>query len=401
MPADIRFPLERANGVQIVKTAAALARGGRAHDAAGAPERPAADARDPGPLRRRAAARLEVRRLRVCHRAGAFALPRASLPGPRHRSSALRALRRGARRLHARPPARRRCCCALPAGARAWCTRRTRWRRSCTASAARSTARGEAPNARKARAAARAREGARVAARRRLRDHHRRHPRQLRARPTATARRVHVVPERLRRPADRAFPGLPAGEPPRVALRRPALSLEGRRRAGGGHGAACPAARLVILGGLEGEADTGARARARGSAAGLAARTEMPGTGPAGARGGRAARARPWSRCRSCSTAMTERHTSPLKAFEAMAAGPADRGLRPAVARREVLRDGENALLVPPGDARRAGRGAAARCWTIATLAERLARAALCRRAPRTPGTRGPRRSSALFAEVR
>ena len=43
MPADVRFPLERANGVQIVKTAAALAARGRAHDAARARERPAPD----------------------------------------------------------------------------------------------------------------------------------------------------------------------------------------------------------------------------------------------------------------------------------------------------------------------------------------------------------------------
>ena len=30
VPADVRFPLERANGIQIVKTAAALARAGAA-----------------------------------------------------------------------------------------------------------------------------------------------------------------------------------------------------------------------------------------------------------------------------------------------------------------------------------------------------------------------------------
>jgi len=49
-------------------------------------------------------------------------------------------------------------------------------------------------------------------------------------------------------------------------------------------------------------------------------------------------------------TAMTERHTSPLKVFEAMAAG------RPLVvsdlpSSREVLRPDENAVLVTPGDA--------------------------------------------------
>ena len=44
-----------------------------------------------------------------------------------------------------------------------------------------------------------------------------------------------------------------------------------------------------------------------------------------------------------------------------MAAGRAIVASRPALARREVLRHGENALLVPPGDAARAGRGPAAR----------------------------------------
>ena len=65
-------------------------------------------------------------------------------------------------------------------------------------------------------------------------------------------------------------------------------------------------------------------------------------------------------------TAMTLRHTSPLKAFEAMAAG------RPIVASdlpssREFLRHGENAWLVPPDDA--------------AALAEGLRAAARRRRA--------------------
>ena len=73
VPADIRFPLERANGVQIVKTAAALSGAGarttllvRQSD-----PRPTADILalfgvDPHPC-------LSVRRLGVLHRRGAFA----------------------------------------------------------------------------------------------------------------------------------------------------------------------------------------------------------------------------------------------------------------------------------------------------------------------------------------
>ena len=78
IPADIRFPLERANGIQIVKTAAALAARGGAHDAARAAERPAAHRRDPRPVR--PARRTRASRSagsRSVTAAGAFALPRA------------------------------------------------------------------------------------------------------------------------------------------------------------------------------------------------------------------------------------------------------------------------------------------------------------------------------------
>ena len=156
MPADIRFPLERANGVQIVKTAAALAARGRAHDAARAPERPAPDRGDPGPLRRRRRTpACDVRRLRRAAPARARSRCRAprSCARAMARGAAPRCAR-GARRVHARPAARGPA--AAPARPRraAWSTRRTRWRRSCTASAARSTAPARRPIRRKARAPA-------------------------------------------------------------------------------------------------------------------------------------------------------------------------------------------------------------------------------------------------------
>ncbi|HVR72601.1 MAG TPA: hypothetical protein VMT87_17330, partial [Vicinamibacteria bacterium] len=78
IPADIRFPLERASGVQIVKTAAALAR-------AGTPTTLLVRKSDPRPTSEILAdygadahPGLEVRRLGVLHRRGSFLLPRAS-----------------------------------------------------------------------------------------------------------------------------------------------------------------------------------------------------------------------------------------------------------------------------------------------------------------------------------
>jgi glycosyltransferase involved in cell wall biosynthesis len=95
---------------------------------------------------------------------------------------------------------------------------------------------------------------------------------------------------------------------------------------------------------------------------------------------------------------MTERHTSPLKAFEAMAAG------RPLAASdlpssREVLRDGETALLVPPGDA---GALAAAlrRLLDDGALGARLAEAAWRDAAAYSWDARA-KRLRALFDEVR
>jgi len=159
--------------------------------------------------------------------------------------------------------------------------------------------------------------------------------------------------------------------------------------------AAVPGARLVILGGIEGEADT-RRIRSLVEARGLGARTEMPGPVPqarvADALGRAAVVVAPFLRA-----GMTERHTSPLKVFEAMAAG------RPIVASdlpssREILRDGENALLVPPGDA---GALAASLRRVLGDdgLARRLA-AAAWDEAPRYSWEARARALGELFEEV-
>jgi glycosyltransferase involved in cell wall biosynthesis len=183
--------------------------------------------------------------------------------------------------------------------------------------------------------------------------------------------RARVIPNGCQVPVDRAFPGLAREQPPRVLYagqlypwKGVDVLVEALTQ--------LPEARLVLLGGLPGERDL-TRIQALVEGRGLGPRTEMLGTVPqlrvAEELRRAAVVAVPFLR-----TAMTERHTSPLKAFEAMAAG------RPLVvsdlpASREFLRDGENALLVPPGEAS-ALAGALRRLLSEPVLAERLARTA-------------------------
>jgi glycosyltransferase involved in cell wall biosynthesis len=96
-------------------------------------------------------------------------------------------------------------------------------------------------------------------------------------------------------------------------------------------------------------------------------------------------------------SAISTRFTSPLKLFEYMAAG------RPIVASdlpsiREILTDGANALLVPPGNAG-ALAGAIDRLMTDPGLAARLARTAFDE-VPTYSWERRAERLEALFAEV-
>ena len=142
MPADIRFPLERANGVQIVKTAAALARAGARTTLLVRHSDPAAHGRDPRPVRRRPASRparapparaASARRLRAARARPSWPAP----PWPRCPPC-------GAARSCSRATSSSRTCCSACPARPGWSTRPTRWSRSCTGSGARSTARGEA-----------------------------------------------------------------------------------------------------------------------------------------------------------------------------------------------------------------------------------------------------------------
>ena len=390
IPADIRFPLQRANGVQTVKTAAALA-------ATGMRTRLLVRESDPRPTREVLAlfgvapdAPLEVRRLRVLHRAGAFALPRASF--------LLQALLAGAAWLRRgglvftrdlqladlllRVPRRR--------GALVYEAHAVEALMYGERGALYGT--GEQPRPRKAA---------------RLRARERRVWRSASAIVTTTAGirdsfsdafgprpRVRVVPNGCD-PPPAVPPPLSAEDPPRIVYAGQLYPWKGVDVLVQAV-ARLPRARLVILGGIEGERDL-ERVRALVASLGLQERTEMPGLVAHDRVREELARAAavvvPVLR-----TAMTERHTSPLKAFEAMAAG------RPLVASdlpasREFLRHEQNALLVPPGDDAALG-GALARLLREPALSERIARTAF-EEAPRYSWAARAAALRGLFDEVR
>lgn len=393
IPADIRFPLERANGVQIVKTAAALAR-------AGCRTRLLVRHTDPRPVEEilalygiRPHEALDVRRLGVLHREGSFALPRASflaqasaLASAALRSGGLvytRDLQLADLLLGLGPLA------AGPIVYEAHAVEALMYRER---GALYGT--GEAPSRRKAA---------------RLERREQRVWRRAAGLVATTEgiletfsathgprERTRAIPNGCDVPEDRTFPGLPEVEgEPRVLYagqlypwKGVDVLVEAMTRV--------PGARLVILGGLAGEPDL-ERVRALVASRGLESRTEMPGTVAQTQVAEEIRRARvvvaPFLH-----TLMSERHTSPLKAFEAMAAG------RPLVisdlpSSREFLRDGENALLVTPGDAE-ALAGAIRRLVADTCLCESLARAAWDE-SPRYSWDARARALVSLFEEVR
>ena len=387
--ADIRFPLERANGVQILKTAAALARGGsrvrlvvRRSD-----PRPTADVLalfglEPHPC-------LDVRRLGVLHRRGSFVLPRASFLA-RAAAAGLAARRRGSTvftrdlqlaDLLLRVPVRG----AVVYEAHAveslmYLERGALYGTSEAADAGKVAriARREERVWRKASGFVATTAGIREA----FAERH------------GARAGVRVIPNGCDVPPSRAFPGLAADTPPRVLYAGQLYPWKGVDVLVEAM-AAVPPARLVILGGIEGEADT-RRIRGLVDKHGLVGRTEMPGLVPQPRVADELRRAAvvvvPFLRA-----GMTERHTSPLKIFEAMAAG------RPIVASdlpssREVLRNGENALLVPPGDASTLA-AALRRVLSEDGLARRLAGAAWDE-APRYSWDARARALHELFEEV-
>lgn len=367
--ADIRFPLERANGVQIVKTSAALAAAGarielvvRRSDERSTEEILALYGIE-------ASTALRVRRLDVGHRRGVHVVPRAAFlwqavflaRSHARRGGALltRDLQLADFTLRARGRKRGPIAYEAHAVEALMYQERAALYGSSAVADPRKTVRLKRREGRVWRAA-----DAFVCTTAGIRDSF--------VEEHGARDHVAVIPNGCDVPLDRSW--TPPPGPPRVLYagqlypwKGVDLLVEAMVRV--------PAATLVVVGGLPGESDL-ARIRALVERHGLTDRTEMKATIPQAAVADELRRASvvvvPYRR-----TAMTERHTSPLKAFEAMAAG------RPIVATdlpssREFLEDGATALLVPPDDAAALG-DAIGRLVDDQALAQRLARAAFDR----------------------
>jgi glycosyltransferase involved in cell wall biosynthesis len=365
VPADIRFPLERANGVQVLKTAAALARGG-------VPTTLLVRQSDPRPTEAILALYgiephpdFEVDRIGVLHRRGARLIPRASFL-LRAAAASVASLRKGSL-VYTRDLQLADLLLALPLSPGGVVYEAHAVEREMYGERGILYGTKERPEASKLRrigareARVWRRASAVVTTTRGIRD-------SLEAE-HGGRENVLVLPNGCDLVPGRAF--TPPAEGARILYAGQLYPWKGVDVLVEAV-ARIPEARLVILGGIEAEPDL-ARIRALVEARGIAPRTEMPGTVPQARVAEEIARAAvvvvPFLR-----TTMTERHTSPLKVFEAMAAG------RPIVATdlpasREVLEDGTDALLVPPGDPA-ALASALTRILADRQLGTRLARAA-------------------------
>jgi glycosyltransferase involved in cell wall biosynthesis len=207
--------------------------------------------------------------------------------------------------------------------------------------------------------------------------------------------RVAVVPDGVRLPRDRQFEPRPLARPPVVAYaghlypwKGVDVLVDALARLDGVRG--------LIVGGHPGERDA-ARVAHRISSHAIGDRVTMAGLVAPGEVAAHLARADVLV-LPNTSTSISERYTSPLKLFEYMAAGrPVVVSDLPAI--REVVSHGESAWVVPPGDPVALANGIA-HVLGNESLARELARAAW-HEAAHYSWARRAERLEALFEEMR